>query len=62
MSNTLFESGGKSPPLLIIRGQMSSYSLFHRGGNVQGVKCFALLTPCKLEITKLLKSTNELLK
>ena len=34
MSNTVFESGGKCPPLLIIKGgggQMSSYIIFHRG-------------------------------
>ena len=34
LSNTFFESGGKCPPLLIIRGggQMSSYTIFHSGG------------------------------
>ena len=39
MSNTFFESGGKCSPLLIIRGQMSSYTIFHRGANVRGGKC-----------------------
>ena len=32
----LFESVGKCPPLLIIRGQMSSYTIFHRGANARG--------------------------
>ena len=38
MSNTIFESGDKCPPLLIIRGQMSSYIIFYRGANVRGGK------------------------
>ena len=36
MSNTFFESGDKCPALLIIRGEMSSYTIFHMGG---GGKC-----------------------
>ena len=43
MSNTIFESGGKCRPLLIIRGQMSSYIIFHRGGGGGG-KCTTLLS------------------
>ena len=41
MSNTVFESGGKCPPLLIIGGggQMSSYIIFHRGQMSEGGKC-----------------------
>ena len=39
MSNTFFESGGKCPPMLIIRGQMTSYTIFYRGANVRGGKC-----------------------
>ena len=31
MSNTFFESGGKCPPMLIIRGQMYSYAIFIGG-------------------------------
>ena len=35
----LFESGGKCPPLIIIRGQMSTYTILQRGANVRGGKC-----------------------
>ena len=39
MSNTFFQSGGKCPPLSITWGQMSLYTIFHRGADVRGGKC-----------------------
>ena len=36
MSNTSFESMGKCPPLSIIRGQMTSCTIFHRGQMSEG--------------------------
>ena len=43
MLNTIFESGGKCPPLLIIRGADVLIYHFHRGANVRGGKCPTLL-------------------
>ena len=36
MSNTFFESGGKCPPLLIIRGADVHINHFSQGANVRG--------------------------
>ena len=43
MSNTFLQSGGKCPPLSITWGQMSLYTIFHRGADVRGGKCPTLL-------------------
>ena len=50
MSNPSFESGGKYPSLLIIRGQMSSYTISHRGENVRGGKCPILIIYCMFAV------------
>ena len=39
MSNIFFESGGKCPPLLIIRGENVLIYHFSLGANVRGGKC-----------------------
>ena len=54
MSNTIFESGDKCPPLLIIGGGGGGADVliyhFHRGGgaNVRGVKCPTLYISPKI--------------
>ena len=49
MSNTFFQSGANVHPCQSLRGQMSLYTIFHRGADVRGGKCPTLV----LDITRI---------